>query len=63
MPAQKSSPQLHTRARTAGTGGGRRSTLQILKDQSTISQPVGQIMPTTLLLVPLDLQTLLRPWS
>jgi hypothetical protein len=22
MPAQKSSPQLHTRARTAGTGGG-----------------------------------------
>ena len=36
----------------------------ILTDQLTLSQPGGQIMPTTLLLQnPQDFQTFLRPWT
>ena len=39
--------------RAVGAGGaGRTLASQILVDQLTLSQPVGQIMPTPLLLVP-----------
>ena len=34
---------------------------QILTDQLTLSQPRGQILPTTLLLVPSNFQTFLQP--
>ena len=47
-----------------GCRNRRGMTHQILTDQSILSQPEGQIMPTTLLLVPPappDFQTLLRP--
>ena len=36
--------------------------LQIFTDQVTLSQPGGQIMPTTVLRAPPDFQTLRRPW-
>ena len=35
--------------------------LQVLVATVTLSQPEGQIMPTTLLLAPPDFQTILRP--
>ena len=44
--------------RNRGQGG--RTPSQILADQLTLSQPWGQIMPTTLLLAPSDFQTFLR---
>ena len=34
----------------------------ILADQLILSQPVGQTIPSTLLLAPLDFQTFLQPW-
>ena len=34
---------------------------QVLAEQLTLSQPGGQIMPTTVIQAPLDFQTLRRP--
>ena len=50
-------------ARDVGTKGGRRGIRpsQFFADQSSLSQPGGQIMPPTLLLVPLDFQTFRQP--
>ena len=43
-------------------GRGAIANPQILADKLTLSQSGGQIMPTILLLAPLDFQTFLRPW-
>ena len=47
--------------RSAGTRGAIANP-QILADKLTLSQSGGQIMPTILLLAPLNFQTFLRPW-
>ena len=50
--------------RKRGEGGwGRLQSPQFLAKQLTLSQPEGQIMPTTVLRAPSNFQTLRRPWS
>ena len=53
--------QCDCRCRAVGAGGrGGHCTPHILADQLTLSQPGGQMLPTTLLLAPLDLETYLH---
>ena len=61
MKTQETSITIPGPSRVGGWGGGALAP-QFLAKQLTLSQPGGQIMPTTVIQAPPDFQTLRRPW-
>ena len=53
----------HNNQAVASGGAGGLEPSQFLAKQLNLSQPEGQIMPTTVLQAPSNVQTLRRPWN